>query len=52
MQWQAYQTANERFGAVVLQHYSAGDIVWVQDYHLMLLPNILKSAVGRMKVGA
>ena len=46
-----FVAANERFGQVVLGHYSPGDMVWVQDYHLMLLPQILKSAHGKMKVG-
>ncbi|KAL4855450.1 hypothetical protein ACK3TF_003986 [Chlorella vulgaris] len=36
---------------VVLQHYQDGDIVWVQDYHLMLLPAMLKEVKPRMKVG-
>jgi Glycosyltransferase family 20 len=46
------QQANERFGEVVLSTYAAGDMVWVQDYHLMLLPSILKAAVPRAKVRA
>jgi hypothetical protein len=50
MQWQAYAAANERFGAVVLAHYALGDMVWAQDYHLMLLPAILKAAHPKMKV--
>lgn len=51
-QWSAHQTANRVFAEVVLRLYQPGDIVWVQDYHLMLLPAILKEAVPRMKVGA
>lgn len=43
--------ANDRFGEVVLQHYQPGDMVWLQDYHLMLLPQILKAAHPKMKVG-
>lgn len=50
-QWQAYQVANQRFADVVLDHYQQGDIIWVQDYHLMLLPSLLKSQVPKMKVG-
>jgi trehalose 6-phosphate synthase/phosphatase len=30
--------------------YKAGDMVWVQDYHLMLLPSMLKEVVPKMKV--
>ena len=35
----------------MLGAYEAGDIVWVQDYHLMLLPAIIKAARPKMKVG-
>ena len=41
-QYAAYRTANERFAEAVLQHYREGDAVWVHDYHLMLLPQLLK----------
>ncbi len=50
-QWQAHQYANRLFAEVVLQHYRPGDIVWVQDYHLMPLAAILKEKHPRMKVG-
>ena len=49
-QWAAHQAANQKFGNVVLRNYCAGDVVWVQDYHLMLLPAILKSRMPKMKV--
>ncbi|MEW5311818.1 MAG: hypothetical protein WDW38_003503 [Sanguina aurantia] len=51
MQWQAYQVANQKFADVVLEHYQGNDIVWIQDYHLMLLPSLLKNSVPKMKVG-
>jgi trehalose 6-phosphate synthase/phosphatase len=50
-QWAVHQHANRMFADVVMQHYQPGDIVWVQDYHLMLLPAILKEYRPRMKVG-
>ena len=51
MQWDAYQVANKKFSDVVLGCYKTGDMVWVQDYHLMLLPSMLKETVPKMKVG-
>ena len=50
LQWAAHQSANQRFADVVLRNYSAGDVVWVQDYHLMLLPAMLKNRAPKMKV--
>lgn len=50
-QWAAHQLANRVFAEKAMRHYQDGDIVWVQDYHLMLLPAILKEKKPRMKVG-
>lgn len=50
-QWAAYQAANQAFAEAVLKVYRPGDVVWVQDYHLMLLPGLLKTRVPDMKVG-
>ena len=49
-QWAAYQAANQAFAEAVLKVYRPGDVVWVQDYHLMLLPGILKTRIPDMKV--
>ena len=39
-----------RFADVLLKHYRPGDVVWVQDYHLMMLPELLKKHQPHMKV--
>ena len=50
-QWEAYRRANQLFAAAVLAEYRPGDTVWCHDYHLMLLPAILKQAHPEMRVG-
>ena len=40
--WEAYQEANTQFAQAVCQVLRDGDNVWVQDYHLMLLPSLLR----------
>ena len=50
-QYEAYKRANEEFLKAVMSQYQEGDIVWVHDYHLMLLPALLKEEVPNMKVG-
>lgn len=50
-QWNAYMQANVKFAEEVLKLYREGDIVWCHDYHLMLLPSLLKDRVPGMKVG-
>jgi trehalose 6-phosphate synthase/phosphatase len=49
--WQAYREANVRFRDVVLEHLRPGDIVWVHDYQLMLLPQLLREAVPDARIG-
>lgn len=33
--------ANQRFATTVLEQYHEGDLVWIQDYHLLLVPMLL-----------
>ncbi len=44
--WRAYVTVNGKFADAVASVYRQGDIVWVHDYHLMLLPSLLRSRLG------
>ncbi|KAI6110218.1 glycosyltransferase family 20 protein [Pisolithus croceorrhizus] len=43
--WTAYRQANMRFAEAVLSQITPGAMVWVQDYHLMLLPMMLRGLV-------
>jgi trehalose 6-phosphate synthase/phosphatase len=49
--WGAYVEANERFRDAVLERLRPGDLVWVHDYHLMLLPGLLREARPDVDVG-
>ncbi len=51
VQFEAYRRANAAFAAAVLGQYCEGDVVWCHDYHLLLLPALLRERVPRMKVG-
>ena len=42
--WQAYKTVNKLFGEAVSQVATASSSVWVQDYQLLLLPEMLAPA--------
>ncbi|KIJ66704.1 glycosyltransferase family 20 protein [Hydnomerulius pinastri MD-312] len=43
--WMAYRQANLKFAEAVRSQITPGAMVWVQDYHLMLLPMILRGLV-------
>lgn len=49
--WDAYSKANHRFAEAVMQVYQPGDLVWVQDYHLMLLPSLLRKRLRDVTIG-
>jgi len=44
--WEAYKRVNRLFMEAVLEVYRPGDTVWVHDYHLMLLPQMLRDELG------
>src|ERR1700760_1345938 len=47
--WQAYTEANRLFAKAVAKDVEDGDLVWVHDYHLMLLPMMLREELGDEK---
>ncbi|KAF8235788.1 glycosyltransferase family 20 protein, partial [Tricholoma matsutake] len=49
--WLAYRQANMSFAQVVRQHITPGAMVWVQDYHLMLLPRLLRELIDGRQNG-
>jgi trehalose 6-phosphate synthase/phosphatase len=49
--WDAYVEANQRFRDAVLARYRPGDSIWVHDYHLMLLPHLLREAEPEAPIG-
>src|ERR1700761_8637961 len=49
--WSAYRQADLRFAEVVRAQITPGAMVWVQDYHLMLLPMLLRGLLDGMDAG-
>lgn len=50
-EWEAYRRVNERFCEAVLAEARSGDTLWIQDYHLMLLPSMLRAALPDVAIG-
>ncbi len=46
-----YEKVNRMFAEKVLEKSGPDDLVWVQDYHLMLLPSMLREARPDMNIG-
>ncbi len=49
--WDAYKEVNALFCKAALSIIEPGDIVWVQDYQLMLLPNMLREEMPDIAIG-
>ncbi|MBD3276812.1 MAG: bifunctional alpha,alpha-trehalose-phosphate synthase (UDP-forming)/trehalose-phosphatase [Candidatus Aegiribacteria sp.] len=49
--WKAYRKANQKFAEEVLKVAGPGDRIWIHDYHLMLLPGMLKEKLPNSSIG-
>lgn len=49
--WAAYERVNALFAAAVAREYQPGDAIWVHDYHLMLVPEMLRSQFPEARIG-
>jgi trehalose 6-phosphate synthase len=48
--WERYKKANELFARAVVEEYEAGDVVWLQDYHLALCARYIRDLRPRTKI--
>lgn len=49
--WEAYKEVNQKFCAQVLQVAQPDDIIWVHDYHLLLLPELIRQKLPEAAIG-
>jgi trehalose 6-phosphate synthase/phosphatase len=49
--WIQYQRVNEIFCDAVMQIVKPDDIVWIHDYHLMLLPGLIRERMPHIPIG-
>ena len=47
--WTAYKEVNRLFAKTMAKDVRDGDLIWVHDYHLMLLPEMLREEIGTTK---
>jgi len=48
---QGYLPANEKYAQAVINAYEPGDMVWVHDYHLALVPRMIREKLPGAKIG-
>lgn len=49
--WEAYESINRLFCDEICRAAGEGDYIWVHDYHLMLLPSMLREARPDLNIG-
>ncbi|KAK9847263.1 Glycosyl transferase [Penicillium brevicompactum] len=49
--WGDYLRLNQLFADRIAEEYQEGDVVWVHDYHLFLLPSLLRQRIPNIYVG-
>jgi trehalose 6-phosphate synthase/phosphatase len=49
--WLTYKRVNEIFFNALLKIIREGDTIWIHDYHLMLLPQMLREKFPESKIG-
>jgi trehalose 6-phosphate synthase/phosphatase len=47
----AYEAVNERFADAIASRYERGDLVWIHDYQLMLVPKLLRERIPDARIG-
>ena len=49
--WKQYVKVNEVFADVIAARWRPGDSIWVHDYHLLLLPLLLREKLPNPEIG-
>lgn len=49
--WAHYRQVNENFCDTVMQIAEPGDLIWIHDYHLMLLPKLIRERLPNVSLG-
>jgi trehalose 6-phosphate synthase/phosphatase len=46
-----YETVNRRFADAAVANYQPGDVIWVHDYQLMLVPQMIREMLPHARIG-
>lgn len=49
--WLQYKKVNEAFCATLLEVIGPNDVLWIHDYHLMLLPSLVRKRFPKIGIG-
>lgn len=49
--WEVYKQVNQKYADAVVEHYAEGDNIWVHDYQLLLVPNMIRIQRPNASIG-
>ncbi|CAO3673024.1 hypothetical protein CU097_007994 [Rhizopus azygosporus] len=49
--YQLYKDLNQEFANTIVKNYKNGDIIWINDYHLMLVPGMVRQKIPNATIG-
>ncbi|KTW30297.1 hypothetical protein T552_00772 [Pneumocystis carinii B80] len=49
--WSHYVTLNQAFANKIIENYNDGDIIWINDYHLLLVPQMIRQKLQYAMIG-
>lgn len=49
--WNTYKRINESFADAIVAEANSDDVIWIHDYHLMLVPTLVRERRPELKVG-
>ncbi|KAG6058796.1 hypothetical protein E4U32_004446 [Claviceps aff. humidiphila group G2b] len=49
--WKYYVNVNQAFADKIIQNWKRGDVIWVHDYHLLLVPGMVRKKLPDAKIG-
>ncbi|KAI1333195.1 family 20 glycosyltransferase [Xylariaceae sp. FL0255] len=49
--WDFYVHVNKAFANIIVKHWKRGDTIWINDYHLLLLPGLIREKLPEAKIG-
>lgn len=49
--WKYYVNVNQAFADKIVKNWKRGDVIWIHDYHLLLVPGMIRKKLPDAKIG-
>ncbi|MCJ1294745.1 hypothetical protein MMC34_006303 [Xylographa carneopallida] len=49
--WVYYVKINQAFADRIVKHWKRGDVIWIHDYHLLLVPGMIRKKIPDAQIG-